>query len=208
MARHLSVATAIEKNRIASATAFVVALKIDVRDPVSKGVVETIRVVNNAENLTIDGDLFTAIGFTMSINEKAGEIPSLTVEIDDLTRTVQGRMQLYKGGVGSDVTIYVVNTDALDEKPEYAEGFKITGASSTGYRVTWRLGIDNPLSLRFPRRRMFQNQCSFRYRGVECGYTGKLQTCDLSLSGPNGCEVHGNAARYGGFPALTNRSGF
>ncbi len=206
MARHLSVATAIEKNRIASTVAFVVALKVDVRDPLTRQIAETYRIVNNAEDLTIQGELYTASAFTMNLTEKAGEMPTFSIDIEDITRAVESKLQPYKGGVGSDVHVYVVNSDQLDETPEYNETFKITGASSQGYKVSWKLGIDNPLSLRFPRRRMFPDQCSFKYKGPECGYTGSLSSCDLSRNGDNGCTAHYNVARFGGFPALVNRS--
>lgn len=44
-----------------------------------------------------------------------------------------------------------------------------------------------------------QASCHYKYRDLEtCGYTGNLPSCDFTLTGPNGCEVHDNSHRYGG----------
>lgn len=43
--------------------------------------------------------------------------------------------------------------------------------------------------------------CELAYKGPECGYTGGLPTCDKTLRGANGCQIHGNSHRFPGAPS-------
>lgn len=203
--RALSVGTVIEKNRIASAVAFIFLAEIEVRDA-GGNLVETLRLVRNNEDITFQGNLYTAANFDLTLKEEVGTIPEIQVVAVDYTRAIQARMQEYGGGVGFDVVLILVNTGNLQQPPEIQERFRVTKSSAQGYVVTFSLGAENPLTMRFPRRRQTQDRCQWRYQGPECGYGGGLASCDLSLQGDNGCAAHGNTVRFGAFPGINSRT--
>jgi lambda family phage minor tail protein L len=77
--------------------------------------------------------------------------------------------------------------------------------NETKLAVTFRLGTPFDLDgVLLPRRRALRYTCVFKYKGPECGYTGTLPTCNLSLAD---CRNHfGNVdLPWGGFPGLTTR---
>lgn len=202
MAKNMSVATAIEKNRLASDVAFIMALDVEVIDPVTGTFVETLRFCRNSENVIYGGNTYVASSFDVSISEATGEMPEISLTAIDFTGAIQARMQSYGGGIGFNVTIMVLNSAELTEECELKERYKVVGASAKNHAITFVLGNRNPLSIRFPRRVQMRDRCSWKYKGPECGYTGSLPNCDLSLDGSNGCKVHGIVENFGGFPAI------
>lgn len=202
--RVLSVATIIEKNKIASKEPFLVFLEVDVIDPITKQLIETFRLVRNTEDVTYQDVPYAAMAFEVELKQEAGGQSTVQLTIADYTRAVQERMQSYGGGIGSGVRIMVVNAGNLQQPPEIKEYFTVVGASSQNYVVTWTLGAQSILAVTFPRRRELRNRCAWRYKSAECGYTGDKTTCDLSLQGENGCAAHNNTLRYGGFPGINS----
>jgi len=206
MANHLSVATVIEKNKIASNYAMLMALEIEVINPDTGVAVEMLRLVNNSEAVVFQGNEYSAFKFDINLKAEKGAIPQVTIGVTDLSGEIQSRMQAYGGGVGFNVTVIVINMGNLTQPAEVSETYQITGATTEGYIVNWTLGAENPLTMRFPKRRQFRDRCAWRYKGVECAYVGPLASCDFTLQGPNGCAVHENTPRYGGFPGLARPS--
>lgn len=202
MARHLSVATVIEKNRVHSAVAFVALMRINVIDPDTGEHVEYLHMARNDEDVVYQGVTYVAASFDLNVDQEAGTVPKVSVSAVDYTRTIQARMQEYAGGVGFEVEMMIVNTDNLEQPPEVAETFRVISASSSDYIVSFTLGAENPLALRFPFYSQHRDRCRWRYKDAQCGYSGGMESCDLSLQGPNGCAAHGNERRFGGFPGL------
>lgn len=202
MSSHMSVATVIEKNKIASSTAFIVAMDVEVIDQVTNTSVETLRFCRNSENVTYGGNVYTASSFDINIEHASGEMSAITLTAVDYSSALQGRMQAYGGGIGFNVTVMILNMDALSEPCELKEFYKVIGASAANYVVTFNLGNRNPLTIRFPRRIQMRDRCAWKYKGTECGYAGVIATCDLSLNGPNGCSIHGRSEHFGGFPGI------
>jgi phage-related protein len=206
--KNLSIASIIAKNQIQSDEAWLIALKIHVRDPETNSVVEVIRVVNNTEITSIQGEDYEPFPFSISINEKANELPTLTITIQDQTQIVQSYMQRYGGGVGFDVDLIIVRaTTATDTEadPELTEYFQVISSGVSNYVVSWTLGAENPLRQIFPARRQEDEQCGFRFKDQNCGYTGPAGTCDLTLNGPNGCRAKWNSKNFGGYPGIIVR---
>ena len=200
--KNLALSTIVEKNKIASEVPFLVLLEIGVIDPSTNNLVETLYLVKNNEDITYQSQLYTAFPFGLSLREEAGAIPEVTITVTDYTRDIQARMQAYGGGINSTAKIIVVNYGDLTQPPEIVEEFKVVGASSTNYVVTWTLGAENPLSMPFPKRKQNRDRCAWKYKGTECGYGGPMASCDLTLNGTNGCLAHANEERYGGFPGI------
>ncbi len=205
MTKSLSVASVIEKNRLSSDTAWLICLDIDVIDPASAGLVETIHIVRNTEAITFNGFDYQPASFDIELKEESGTQQSIKLTIRDYTLAVQQRMQDYAGGVGFGVAITVVNADALSQPPEIVENFEVIGAESASYACTFTLGAENNISKTFPRRRQTKDYCQWRYKSEECGYTGSMPSCDLSLKGMNGCGAHQNVVHFGAFPGINGR---
>lgn len=200
---HLSVATAIEKDRIASDTAFVLLLRIDVVDELG-AFVESLYLAKNSEDVLWQNELYTASNFSVKLDLDVSSVPKLQVTAEDPTGVIRSKMEQYAGGAGFPVTMSVVNTGNLAQPPEIQESFKVVSSNAAGYQVTFTMGIDNPVATRFPNRIQWRDQCSYRYKGTRCKYAGPLATCDFTYFGTNGCKAHDNAANYGGFLGLQN----
>lgn len=206
MSKSLSVASMIEKNRLSSEVAFLVALNIDVINPVDGTLVSTGRYVRNAEAVTINGFDYVPASFDIELKAESGTQQSIRLTFNDYTRVVQQQMQLYGGGVGFQVTVGIVNSAMLDSPPEVVEFFEVIAAESSAYVVSFTLGAENVITKAFPRRRQTRDFCQSRYKSVECGYSGDMATCDLTLRGTNGCAAHGNAIRFGAFPGINTQN--
>lgn len=207
MPRTIPIATAIEKNRLSSNTPFLVLLDVEVVDPDTGAVVETLRVAKNDEPVVYRGATYTAANFTLEVKSEAGALAQVQLLFVDYTRDLQARMQAYGGGVGFKVTMTVVNAAALADAPEIQEFFEVTNATASDYSASFTLGAESGLAKIFPRRRQMRDYCAWRYKGAECGYAGGLASCDLTLQGTNGCAAHNNTLRFGGFPGINPRNG-
>lgn len=206
--KNLSIATIIEKNKLHSDRAWLIALKIHIRDPLTNAIVEVIRVVNNTENLLIKGEDYVPFPFDIKITERTNELPTLSITIQDQTQVVQSYMSQHGGAVGSDVDLMIIHASTANDAstdPEMTEHFQIIDSSVANYVVSWSLGAENPLHQIFPSRRQDQDFCTFKFKGESCGYSGSAKTCDLTLNGANGCKAKNNSHNYGGYPGIMVR---
>jgi len=208
MARHLSVATVIEKNKISSKVAFVVLLELRIVDPNTRQVVEILRLAANDENIMfgLDEKGYTAIyqsaNFDLQIDQKANTSPSVTLTATDPTMFIQSRIEGYAGGVFSEVVLMVVNTARLDKPAEVREKFSVITTSSKDYVVTANLGAENPLNIQFPKYKQFRERCAWRFKDYGCGYKGAATTCTYVLDGKGGCREKGNSMNARVLPGL------
>lgn len=205
MTTSLSVASVIEKNRLSSEVPWLMLVDIGVIDPETSALVETMRVVRNPDPVVFNGHEYSPASFDIELNSEAGAQSTVNLTFRDYTLAVQRKMQDYAGGVGFSVAIAVVNADRLDAPPEVIENFQVTSASNAAYDCSFTLGAENNIARTFPRRRQMRDYCQWRFKGEECGYTGPLNSCDLSLKGANGCAAHQNVVRFGGFPGINGR---
>ena len=203
----LSIASVIEKNRVASDVPFLIALEVAIKDPITSALIETVRLVKNSEDLTINGFLYTAAAFDIELKEEAASQPSITLSVKDFTRSIITKMESYGGGVGFGVIVSVVNAGALSSPPEATLFFEVIGSSAANYVVQFQLGAENPLYRIFPRRVQAKDFCGWKYKDqITCKYAGAIPSCDLTLNGPNGCKAHSNEVRFGAFPGINNAS--
>lgn len=203
-----SLDSVVEKNKIHSSVAFLLLLEIEVINPYTLASVQTFRVARNNEPVELgDGRTFIPFPFDIDLKYESGGIPNITLTLNDHEKIVSSIVRDYAGGVGSNVRLLVVNSANLDDPPELTEYFQVISASSQGYAMNWTLGAENALSVAFPKRRQMRDRCAWRYKGSECGYSGAMPSCDLSLTGPNGCEAHSNTVNFGGFPGIRSTNG-
>lgn len=125
-----------EKNKLATDSVFLVALKIIIPGIVYTGTEfeQPVRIVNNSENITwqysktaeeISGNLWdgTWIAFPFTLDElsdqSGGEVPTVTIRISNVTRVMDSYLQFYDNYVKANgfypitVNIYVVNTRVI-----------------------------------------------------------------------------------------------
>lgn len=205
MARHLSLATVIEKNRIASDVAFIMLVEVDVTDGAGT-LVETLYFAKNTEDFSYQGNLYKRCGFNFQITESAQRVEEISLDLRDPSMTVANKLDQYDGGVGWRIRMMLVNTGNVTQPPEAEQSAFVMGSKVKGYGASLTLGSRNPLKTRFPARVQWRDRCAWRYKSTECGYEGGIATCDYSLQGDNGCAAHNNSHRFGGFPGLRNRA--
>ncbi|MCR9222927.1 MAG: hypothetical protein NXH70_02560 [Hyphomonas sp.] len=203
MARHLTVATIIEANQVASAVAFVELVDVEVVDA-NGTFVEYLRFCKNTENLTFNGNLYLAANFDIKVVQETSEEPRITFNAKDVTGIIRQSMENYGGGIGFNVTLTIVNSAKLTDPPELQENFEVLAASASGFDVSFQLGTENPLSLAFPVGKQYRDRCRHKYKGARCKYVGALGSCDYSYAGANGCIAHSNEQNFGGFRGLKN----
>lgn len=204
----LSLATVLEKNQIASSTPFLIVLDVTVVDPATGSGVETLRLVRNTEDITWNGQVYTAAQFDIDLKEESGAQSQVTLSVVDHTKALLQRLENYGGGVGFRVTLSVIVGDTATmatAKPEVQFFFEITGASASEYSVSFTLGAENPLTKLFPRRLQVKNFCAWKYKDPStCKYAGGMASCSFTLEGDNGCKAHNNDINFGAFPGINN----
>jgi phage-related protein len=201
MAKHLSVGSIIEKNKIASEETFLILMDAIIRDE-DGNTVNTLRFVKNSENIVFDGQSYQAANFSFDISMELNSEPTIKLSAEDQTRTLAQYIEAYAGLVNSTVIMTVVNSGALSGPAEIQETFKIMSASVNEYVVDFDLGTDSAVNKRWPQYRQFKDRCPWRFKSKRCGYTGVMPTCDYTLAGGNGCMAHANVKHFGGFPGL------
>lgn len=206
MSKNLSLATVLEKNKLSSDVPFLALLDVEIVNPSTGVVVIVLHIANNPESVVWNGTTYEPGGFDFNLKSESGKQPEVNLTIVDYTLAIQGYMQQYGGGVGSNVTLSIVRGDALDKPPEIVEYFQIIGASAAEYMATFNLGAENAIMKTFPRRQQRRDFCQWQYKdAATCKYAGPMATCDLTLQGPNGCQAHGNAINFGAYPGLNAR---
>ena len=100
----------IEKNKIASDSAWLVLLDITMNDPNETH----LRFVRNTEDIIFDSNTYTAFPFELdqTVQESKGQIPSITLRVSNATRLFAEYLKLYDGGIGAQVTIIIVNSES------------------------------------------------------------------------------------------------
>lgn len=194
---------AIEKNQIATKSAWLYLVEITLPD-----LVTILRFVRNNDDVVFDTDTYYKLPFEIEPieNQSRGQIPQVNLRLSNVTRVIQTYLEQFDGGIGSTVRLIVINSEHLDDvtPAQYAElelNFEVIGAEANANWVTFTLGVPNPLNKLFPLHRYIANHCNWvsRFKGVECGYSGLITTCDGTLSN---CRILSNSARFGGFVGL------
>lgn len=190
----------IEKNKLTSDDVWLLLLKIEygTEDP-------GYLCLNNQSVVwpSTGGNTYLPAIFSLSgIQEtKDSEIPAITLSVLDIGRNILPFIEQYAGGVGADVTIYVVHSAYLDNAtPEFEETTEVIDVSvEHNLKITFKLGAENLMNLRIPRHRYLKNHCRFVFKSSRCGYAGAETECNRTLAR---CRELSNETRYGGFPGV------
>jgi phage-related protein len=197
----LSTSMFLEKNSTDSSDPFLILVKIVLTDDDAT----TIRIAYNNEDVEWDGYTWQAFAFEIDeMGETAkAEVPSVALRVDNTSRALQRYVEMCDdGGVGSEVTIYIVHSTHLDEGYVCSPlVYQCTGCKINHDWATFTLGAENPIHKRFPRGRVIGTYCRWRFKGDLCLYSGDETSCNKTLSR---CRELDNSGRFGGFPGIAS----
>lgn len=88
MPKSLSLATAVDKNRIASDNVYLLLLEVDIMNAQTGKLSETIYIVNNNENVTFGGTEYQAIPFECELTQDKDTAPTATLTVYDFTQSI------------------------------------------------------------------------------------------------------------------------
>ncbi len=196
MAKTLPANLILEKNKVESSAVWMLIADIDLN-----GVM--FYITDNNEDVTYGGNVYTSFPFTISSmdNNSSGKVPSLSMNVSNVTKGIMQYVEASNGLVNSEVVIRVVNSAHLTE--DYSEltlEYTILSTSVTAEWISFKLGAPNPMMQRYPRDRYVAKYCNWLFKSVECAYTGVDTTCDRTK---DACELKGNLLRFGGYPGLS-----
>lgn len=190
----LSAAAIFEKNKIAATGAWLILLDIVITDLIE------LYLVLNTEDINWHDRQYIAFPFDISESTEDGrEIPAVTLKISNVSQAIQQYLEQAGGGVGAQVTIRIVHSDHLEGSAEIEETFVCQSCRADAQWVSFNLGPGDPASIRRPERRFLKNFCPYSYKGLECGSTSPLDSCNKTLGD---CRARGNSTRYGGEPSI------
>lgn len=187
----------IEKNKITSNNAWLILLSIQYQDgPIGY-------LCLNNETITWNSVQWLPALFSLGDVEesKEGDIPAVPLSIIDVNRVLIPYIDSYKGGIGANVNIYIVNSGYLENTvPEVSYEMEVIDVTiAADATITFSLGAENLMTVRCPKNRYLKNQCRFNFKDSRCGYTGVETECDRTLVR---CYALNNDAHYGGFPGI------
>lgn len=174
------------------------------------GVEETIRLVNNTEDISYGGNTYTRCNFELGPwrYTETGELPGRQLKVTniDLVNYLLPYVDDYDGIVGATIVTTPVNSQHLDvDMSAKAMEFMVLAGSPTETEIIFGLGAPNPLIQWVQRHRYFADYCPFvsRFGDAECGYSGEQTVCNGLLSQ---CKDYGNQVRFGGEVGLRSRT--
>jgi phage-related protein len=186
-----------QKNKISTSSAWIVLLDISITT--------TFYLCSNNESVSFGGHTYEPFPFDLEPHEEnnKGEIPTLSLKVANVTQLIQEQIEENDGGVGSSITIRVVNSDYLtSDYSELEMEFSILAAEASAEWLTLTLGAPNPLRRRFPPWRYISSHCHWDFKSVECGYSGGATVCDRTWER---CQALNNTVRFGGYRGLTQK---
>jgi phage-related protein len=127
-------------------------------------------------------------------------MPSVQLKVSNITRALQTYLEDADGGIGATVNLRIINTmNMASNIPEVEEKFIVNKTTVAYDWVTFDLGGGSILNSRFPSRRILKNNCSFKYKEIECGCTSAYTDCNHTLAD---CRIRKNSYRFGGEPGI------
>lgn len=202
----LSNTTKIEKNQLNSNSVWLSMLEINI-----PSVAETLRIVNNNEDITWKG--FTWLKFPFELDEISqnanAETSQFQIKVGNVKNIIGQYIRQYDAYVKTNgfapitVILYIINSkDLANTIPVYSTNLILTTSNLNHLEVSFTVSARDLFRARTPQTRMFPNSCRFKFKSTLCGYSGVVSTCDKSLSR---CRQLDNSKRYGGFPAIGNQ---
>lgn len=157
----------------------------------------TYRFVDNTEEIVYEGNTYfprkCSLG-GLTVNGD-GELPEVSLTIDNIDRLLMNVLRTFKGGSGSRIRSTVVYTGLLNL--DFSNLSNILTVISTDYStsdIVLNLGIKSPLNQRCPLYK-YGTYCKWGYKREECGYTGPLGPCNHTYAH---CKEREKTTNFGG----------
>lgn len=161
---------------------------------------------SNPTDVTFDGITYGKFPITHeNIKEnKQGEIDKIRVTLANVSRLIQGYLELYDFR-SKKVKIKTVWANHLDDPDAYIEDiFYIDSYTADQNNVVFNLSSKFDITgLTLPSRKFSRNYCRWKFKSTECGYSGGETECNKTLSR---CKQLSNSKRFGGFPSVPTRT--
>ena len=186
----------LEKNLLSNTSPWFLLLDVEI----STGVY--LYFVNNIENVTYNGQEYTAFPFQISVDKQTskGEVPSVQFRICNINRVLQTYIEDYDGFIGNTITMRLVNASHLTEDYSVLTvSYEIIVCSATSEWITFDCGAPNPMRKRFPLYRYIGSHCNFTFKSVECAYQGVDTECNRTYTA---CSLKKNTVHFGGYKGL------
>lgn len=166
----------------------------------------TVRYINNREDLTYDGTVYSKMNLEVGIQEliASGTIPTVSLRVTAINSTLYDLIQTTEGAVGSAVKLIKINSDYIASAISALEvDYELLASRADEEWVFFTLGIPNPMNQRFPLRDYFSSMCPWAnptlFKGIRCGYAGGDSSCTGTFED---CLGKGNNTSWGGFIGL------
>jgi len=196
----------IEKNKLNATSPWLLLLDVELVNPQNPADTSQYHLVLNTEDVTYQGQVYTAFPFEVEPTKLTSKnnIPTVTLRISNVTRVVQADLETYRGAVNSSAKLTVVHAANLAQDfSELELEFIILDCYTDAQWVVFTLGASNPLRRKFPLDKYVSTHCPWQFKSCECGYTGgTYTTCRRSY---DDCVLRGRQENFGGFMGL--RSG-
>lgn len=129
-----------------------------------------------------------------------GSIDQVKVRLANVSRLIQSYLEQYDFR-GKKVTIRMVWANQLSDPDAYIDDiFYIDNYTVDQNNVEFTLtGKFDVLGVDLPARRYTRNYCAWKFKSVECGYTGAETSCNKTQQR---CKQIGNYPRFGAFPSV------
>jgi lambda family phage minor tail protein L len=186
----------LEKNKVESQNVWYTLIVLDFDSQI-------LRFTNNNEDVVFQTDTYVAFPFKLGsmTQNSSGTVPSLTLSVSNVNKTIFNYVENANGLVNSDVTLMIVNSGHLTE--DYTELTMLFTIMKTSISTEWidfTLGAPNPLMRKFPQDKYIAKYCNWQFKSVECAYADEDLSCDRTK---DDCEAKGNINRFGGYPGLS-----
>lgn len=188
-----------EKNRLYSSSALVMLLQVE-----HAALSEPLRLARNIEDVEWGGFTWQRFAWDIGVLTKDDELPSLTIQVQNVDRMVQYECERAGGLVGAAVNVHLVSSDHLASGESlFSMRFDVTKTDADADWVTFTLGTENPYGLRYPAHVFTADLCRYRlttgFKGEECQYAGAVESCGFTWED---CIARGNVLHFGGQPGL------
>jgi phage-related protein len=167
------------KNEIASNNVWVWLLEIEITSEI------IIRLTNNNENITYNGNSYATFPFT--INDKSEDSESrlnnLEIQVGNANRVLDFYLKTYNGLTGSTVRLIkgVASIIASSNTIAFIEYYQIINSRSKSDFVSFTLGMPSLTQRNFPSKLYYKNFCNYTFKGIACLYTGITVTSQVSF---------------------------
>ena len=123
--------------------------------------ISTIRVVNNTEDVTSNGDVYTAFPFYIELpDDDEEQLARVTLQIDNVDRTIVTAVRSMSNSEQATVTLSIILASDPDTVEAGPFEFKLKNVNYDAFSVYGELAYEDILNERFPKDSMTPQTCT------------------------------------------------